>query len=296
MNELSPYIWTGFFKVIEVLVVGLILGLFATKYQKRKEIEMKVKANLLLKRLDALEKVNIINCELYNIIAPSLVEQNLICKYIHGAPFHVINIEYPSFMMTQVNFDDYYKKISKLVMHERIYFDYDMNEKISEYINYLIEIKLIMDAYYDTEKGDLDKIDFAFKVLGVALQCDFNKFHGTIDQSIAKQMRKLSLSYKDEYFKKRLKKAHYKIALTLEKFLEVKDYKGKISNRIYYGYLHRNYGKSALFNHLNQVHNILMYIHYSDSYSIEKFDKLPNDEIKNLIMEFYNQFKLKYHV
>lgn len=296
MIELSPYIWTGMFKVLEVLVVGLILGLFATKYQKRKEVELKVKANILIKRLEALEKINKINCELYNIIAPAPKEQILIYKLIEGSHFSKIDIEYPIFMESQANFDDYYKRLSQLVMHERIYFDYDIEEKTGEYVNYLIEIKLIMDAYWDTEKGDLDKIDLGFKVLGVALQQDFKRFYGTIDQSIAKQMRDISLSYKDQYFKKRFKKVKHNFILRLQKHLNHKGYKGKISKRIYYRYVYRNYGNSALINHIGEVLNVLRYIHYSDTYSVEDFDNLADEEINTLIEDFHNQFMLNYHV
>lgn len=296
MIEFSLYIWTGIFKVLEVLVVGLILGLFATKYQKRKEVELKVKGNLLLKRLEALEKINKINCELYNILAPAPEEQILIYKYIEGSKFSEMDIEYPIFMWSQDNFDDYYKRLTQLAMHERIYFDYDIEEKISEYSNYLTKIKLIMDAYWDTEKGDLIKIDFAFSLLGVALQQDFKRFHGTIDQSIAKQMRNISLSYKDLYFKNSFRKAHYKLIKRLEKYLEYSGFKGKISRKIYYGYVYRNYGNSTLINLNSEILNLLMYIHYSDTYSIEEFDNLPDDEIKQLLRDFHNQFISNYHV
>lgn len=296
MIELSPYIWTGFFKVLEVLVVGLILGLFATKYQKRKEVELKVRSNLLLRRLEALEKVHKMNCELYSFIAPDLKEQSFIYKYIDGTRFPILNIEYRKCMTSQVDFDDYYKRLAQLIQFESIYFDYDIKEKASEYLNYLSEIKMIMDAYYDVEQADVYKVDFAFKVLGVALQQDFNRFYGVIDQSIAKQLRRISLSYKDQYFKGGIKKAHYNFALYLEKYLKDKGWKGNLSRKIYYGYVYKRYGNSVLLNYIGDVHNVLMYIHYSDIYSVEEFDNLPEIEIKNLIEGFYNQFKLNYHV
>lgn len=296
MVELSPYIWTGIFKVLEVLVVGLILGLFATKYQKRKEVELKVKSNILLRRLEALEKVHKINCELYSFIAPNLEEQGFINEYIDGTRFPVLNIEYRRCMTSQVDFDDYYKRLSQLIQFESIYFDYDIKEKLSEYLNYLSEIKMIMDAYYDVEQADVYKVDFAFKVLGVALQLDFNRFYGLIDQSIAKQLRSISLSYKDQYFKGGIKKAHYNFALYLEKYLKDEGWKGNLSRKIYYGYVYKHYGKSVLLNYIGDVHNVLRYIHYSDTYSVKDFDNLPDDKIKDLIVEFNNQFILNYHV
>ncbi len=296
MLELSPYIWTGFFKVLEVLVVGLILGLFATKYQKRKEVELKVMSNLLLRRLEALEKVHKMNCELYSFIAPNLEEQGLIYEYIDPTRFPVLNIEYRRCMTSQVDFDDYYKRLSQLIHFESIYFDYDIKEKLSEYLNYLSEIKMIMDAYYDVEQADVYKVDFAFKVLGVALQQDFNRFYGLIDQSIAKQLRSISLSYKDQYFKGGIKKAHYNFALYLEKYLKNEGWKGNLSRKIYYGYVYKHYGNSVLLKYTGEIGVVLMYIHYSDTYSVEEFDNLADEEIEKLLRDFHDRFILNYHV
>ena len=45
--NIPSYIWKGMFSLAKVLGTGLLLAVFATKYQKRKEIELQVKANVL---------------------------------------------------------------------------------------------------------------------------------------------------------------------------------------------------------------------------------------------------------
>ena len=296
MNDLSPYIWTGIFKVFEVLVVGLILGLFASRYQKRKEIELTIKANILLKRLEALEKVSKANCKLHSTIAPSAEEQVLLFGYLERLRLPFQDIDYRTFMSSQVDFDSYYKEVTQLLANERVYFDYSIENILSEYINFLTEIKCFMDAFWDTTDGDLVKINLGFRVFGVVLQGDFNRFYGKIDQTIAKQMRRVSLSYKDQYFKKNIKKAHYNLTLYLERYLEDTGFRGKLSKKIYYGYLYKNYGGSCLLTYTSELHFALMFIYYYDKYNIEQFDSLPADKKKKLADDFQAKLKLNYHV
>lgn len=50
--NIPSYIWKGIFSLAKVLGTGLLLAFFATKYQKRKEIELQVKANVLKLQLE----------------------------------------------------------------------------------------------------------------------------------------------------------------------------------------------------------------------------------------------------
>lgn len=297
MIELPPYIWTGIFKVLEVLVVGLILGTFASRYQKRKEIELRVKADILLKRLDSLERVNKMNCKLYTTVAPSIKEQAILMEYVDiiNLPFKKIECEYRGIISSQEEFDKYYHEITQMVAQERIHFDYDIDNIISEYTNYLTQIKMIMDAYWDTVDGDLGKVNLAFRIVGVALQNDFNRFYSKIDQSIAKQMRKISLSYKDQYFKRNFKRTHYRLSVRLEKHLGKDGLKGRISSYIYYEYLHRDHGASVLLGCIKEIILVLMYIYYSDMYNVDEIQDMAEDDRLELIRVVHSKFVSNYH-
>jgi len=56
---LSPLIWKGIFSFLNVFIVGLLLALFATKYQKRKEVEIQIEGEILKLRLKAYERINV---------------------------------------------------------------------------------------------------------------------------------------------------------------------------------------------------------------------------------------------
>lgn len=57
---LSPLIWkVSIILLSGVFIVGLLLALFATKYQKRKEVEIQIEGEILKLRLKAYERINV---------------------------------------------------------------------------------------------------------------------------------------------------------------------------------------------------------------------------------------------
>ena len=294
--SIPPYIWSGIFKLLQVLGVGLILGWFASRYQKRKEVEIKIKGNLLQKRLTTLEKVNHLNSEIYHTIAPPIPIQPDYISLLNKFDFPIYELEYSKFFDNETAFDDYYSRLGQLIIDEHIFFDYDIDRHLSEYQNYLTEIKLLLDAFCDVEHNkNADKINKAYKCFGLLFQHDLRRFYVIIDQSIAKQMRKISLAYKDQYFKRIYNNIHYKLSLQSEKHLKEQNIKGKISRKIYYNYLYSHYGNSVLLRNVEYAIALLMYIHYSDKYTIQQFEGLPEEKKLELIKTFDVQFRMNYH-
>ncbi len=294
--SIPPYIWSGIFKLLQVLGVGLILGWFASRYQKRKEVEIKIKGNLLQKRLTTLEKVNHLNSEIYHTIAPPIPIQPDYISLLNKFDFPIYELEYSKFFDNETAFDDYYSKLGQLIIDEHIFFDYDIDRHLSEYQNYLTEIKLLLDAFCDVEHNEnTDKINNAYKCFGLLFQHDLRRFYAIIDLSIAKQIRKISLAYKDQYFKRIYNNIHYKLSLLSEKHLKEQNKKGKISRKIYYNYLYSHYGNSILLQNVEYAIVLLMYIHYSDKYTIQQFEDLPEEKKSELIKTFDVQFRMNYH-
>ena len=90
----------------------------------------------------------------------------------------------------------------------------------------------MLDAFCDTEHSDgwklsekvvNDHIQMAYQTAGVALQNDMNRFYCQMDKLIAKQMRNISLSYKDAYLKRWRDRVHKFFAKKLEPILKTKD-------------------------------------------------------------------------
>lgn len=84
---LSPLIWKGIFSFLNVFIVGLLLALFATKYQKRKEVEIQIEGEILKLRLKAYERINVFLGRLYQHIAPPAYQEVEYEVYLDGFNF-----------------------------------------------------------------------------------------------------------------------------------------------------------------------------------------------------------------
>ena len=307
MNDflnIPPYIWKDIFPILKVLGVGLLLAFFAAKYQKRKEIEIKIKGEVLKLRLRAYVKINVMLSEIQHLIAPSLYKQGEYIKMLDGFDFLFKYVEYTSFFNSEETFDDYYCRLQNLLNEEHIYLEYEIEQKLLEMINYFSEIKMMLDAFCDTEHSDgwklsekvvNDHIQMAYQTTGVALQNDMNRFYCQMDKLIAKQMRNISLSYKDAYLKRWHDYVHKFFAKNLEPYIEDKGCWGKVSQFFYFRILFPSYGNSLLIKNIPRLITALMFIHYSNEYTRDEFDKLNEDDIQKKIQMFYSIYMLNYH-
>lgn len=296
---IPPYIWKGIFSIIKVIGAGLILAFFATKYQKRKEIELQIKANVLKLQLDAYVKINDMISEIRSIIAPPLVKETWYEDIIEAEKFGIKYMEYSSFFDSEEKFDAYYNQLVALNHREHIYLQYRVEQKLSEYISYLTELKTFLDAYSDTERCSVFgfqaetaevHIQEAYRITGICMQSDMNRFYAEIDRMLATEIRHISLSYRSHYIKSLREWCLEKITIILEKYLDEKSWKGNIAMWFYYHVLFRSYGNSRLLQTLPVLVVYFSYIHYSDKYTPEQFyDEEHADEIEAFHRIFQSQ-------
>ncbi|WP_418214702.1 hypothetical protein [Bacteroides difficilis] len=307
MNEflsIPEFIWELIFKVIEVLAVGLILGAFASHYQKRKEYEIKIKSEILKLRLAAYERIAKMTYKIYNLIAPSYQDQIKLGQLLDGQPYKFTNLEYSSFFQNQQCFDEYYREIGAIAGEEKVYFDYPMEECVSQYMEYLTEIKELLDAFVDTEhiinnkfddKTIQQHINLAYQVVGIALQRDFARFYAIIDKKIAFQLRHIHLNYEDQYLKRSYNKIRRKLIVWLEKYISQTNWIGRQATWAYYHLFYSLYGNSQLLHYPQYLCIMFMYIHYSNKFSRDEFDNLPKDIQHKYINKFHTIFNSQYH-
>jgi len=307
MNDflsIPEFIWELIFRVVEILAVGLILGVFASRYQKRKEYEIKIKGEILKHRLAAYERIARMTYKIYNLIAPAYQQQKKYEKMLYGLPFKYIYVEYSSFFQSEESFDEYYNEVSTIIREEKIYFDYPMEECLSQYLEYLTELKQFLDAFVDLENiadNELDEniikqhIEFAYQAIGIVLQNDFALFYKDIDQRISHQLRNIKLNYEDMYFRSRIDKFRRKFICWLERNLKNNSWFGHKTKWIYFHLIYKLYGNSQLIRYPQYVVLLLMYIHYSDKFTCEEFDNLPDSIRMDYIQRFHAMFVHEYH-
>jgi hypothetical protein len=302
---LPPYIWKGLFEMAKILIAGIVLGIFASRYQKRKEVEIQIKGKILTHRIENLEKVEKVVGELFHKISPSLKDETLYQHIINGMNFPIREMEYAIIFDNEKNFDAYYQRINAVVMEAHSYMTLRMEKTLSEFIQYLTELKLMMDAFGDTERcidwgysanEVSNNMDNAYRLAGTVLQSDIDRFYCIVDNEVARQMKHISLKYGYNRFWKKLWDIKQNVLESLEKYLDNKGWRGYVSKKIYYGYINRNYGNSCLINSADTFVVMLMFVHYSSRYSRDQFDDLPKEQKNNLITIFRDAYYPNYHV
>lgn len=301
--SMPPYIWKSIFSVLKVLGAGLLLALFATKYQKRKEIELQVKANILKLQLETYVRINTLFSEIQSMIAPPLRKEACFEEIIDAEKFGIRYMEYSSFFDSMEKFDDYYIRLNNLHQAGHIYMQYQVEQKFSEFMSYMSELKMFLDAFCDTEhakelhlpeKRAEEQIQFAYQMVGICVQRDMTRFYGQMDQLLAYEVSHISLSYRSHY----LKSTRDCIVKFLQEFLETyladKGWKGRLAKLFYYKVFFRCYGNSTLLTFLPIIMTQLAYIHYSHSISPELWYDNP-EKSTQLMKEFYTVFKSNLH-
>jgi hypothetical protein len=270
---IPEFVWTSTFKVVEILGVGLILGLFATKYQKRKEVEYGLQGEIVKNRIKAYQRIIKAISGIYDSIAPSSALMKEYDDIMDGSPFVRPVSEYPSFLNSEQDFDTYYSNLSHLCREEHIFLDANVEYWLSEYLDYLSEVKKMLDAYCDMENSrtDIGKerreelINIGYRVFGLALLNDFGRFYNNIDNVIAREVSAMTLGFHNKKLKIMLynlqsKMATHIIRLSYSKHKIIK----AMANSIYSLFL-SNMSNSSLARYPNHLIFLLMRIHCKPS-------------------------------
>jgi hypothetical protein len=267
-------------------------------------VEYRLKGEIVKNRIKAYQRIIIFISEIYKSVAPPKIVVSKYKDMIGGMPFKISVYEYPSYMNSQREFDAYYKDLSNMCGEEHIFLDANVEYWVNMYLDYLSEVKMILDAYCDMENSrtDISKedclnlINFAYLSFGITLSNDFGRFYNNIDNVIAREVSALSLGFRNKRFKVRYYNLRYNLALSITK---LRNSKLKIiSSMAYrsYKFFFSRMANNTLIYYPNYLILILMRIHYSTNYSAEQFDLLSDDEQQNLIEKFHSRFISLYHV
>lgn len=300
---LPAYIWKGIFSVLKVLGAGLLLGIFAAKYQKRKEIELQVKADVLKLQLETYVKLNALVSRIRTIIAPPLIKEAYFQKIIDTESLNIKYMEYSSFFDSIEAFDNYYKGLVTFHHSEHIYMQYAVEQKLSEFIGYMTELKMALDAFCDTENSSIqidrniseDHIQTSCQLTGICVQNDMTRFYCEMDQLLAYEISHISLEYRSHYMKSAKERILRHIASVLEKYIYEESAKGKLAHWFYFKILFRSYGNSTLLTKMPIIIVHWAYVHNSHKYTPEEWYNLPDDEAQEMIEEFYSIYVSNQH-
>lgn len=290
MNEeflsIPPHIWKGIFSLLKVLGAGLLLGIFASRYQKRKEIELQVKASVLKLQLQTYVRLNSLLSRIMSVIAPPLTRESFFQEIINSDLMGIRYMEYPSFFDSIDAFDSYYKELVAIHNSEHIYMQYTVERKLQELIHYLSEIKMMLDAFCDTEHTvgllpDMETADVHIRtgvqITGICIQNDLLRFHYEMDRILSHEISHISLSYRSHYLKTFRER--------VQGYIWSKRRKWKLPAS----------GNSILAERIPVIVTYLAYVHFSHIYTPQEWYRLPKETVKEKLGEFHTVFLSNMH-
>lgn len=299
---LPKYVWEGIFTIVEVLLVGGVAGAFIASYQKRKEVIFRVKGEILLKRMAAYEMLEeLLDGMAFQLIAPAVRDEMLMDNLLDNIPLQYNGYEYPAFFSSEEKFDEFYKRLQDIYKKNHVYLDWNILEIYSSLQSFLNEVKMILDAYCDTEHTDIfmhspedakRKIDMVYQLYGVLLKPELLRFYALIDQRVAYDLRHLRLSYRDGVVYRWIHTRIEDLYLWAESKKDVMETPNLLARWL----LRRRYGNSQFFSSLKYFILVLFRVHCSNKKWENVIANMSEEEQKKRMTDFYQVFMQLYHV
>lgn len=299
---LPKYVWEGIFTIVEILLVGGVTGAFIASYQKRKEVIFRVKGEILLRRMAAYEMLEeLLDGMAFQQIAPAMRDEVLIDSFLDDIPLRYNGYEYPTFFASEENFDNFYKRLQDFRKKNHVYLDWNILEIFSNLQSFLNEVKMILDAYCDTEHTDIfmhspedakRKVDMVYQLYGVLLKQELLRFYALIDKCVAYDLRHLRLSYRDGVVYRWI---HTRIE---DIYLWARNQNRGVekTNLLVRWLQYRRYGHSQFLLSMQYFILVLFRVHCSNEQWEDITDNMSEVEQKKYMTDFYQVFMQLYHV
>lgn len=286
---MSQYIWEGIFSILNVVVPGVILALFAAYYQNRRKREIKVEGKLAIDRISGYE--NILEClyegqELHEVPLQEEERAKEILGYFDVETFHC---ECPEAFKSEASFDAYYKRLQGLQRDYQIYLDDKVSRRLDRSVGIYTRLKLWLDAFSDTEhtvdlkvEKDMarEHIDWMYKLTGMLMFSHATRAYVQLDQEICKQMNRLSLTYRKHRIRRWLRKLEETIIYSIDVNAVREGILGSVCRRILLLYISKEDKDMGYI--METVVQVMRYVHFSDRYTPHEYfemKRVPCEEI-----------------
>lgn len=285
---MPQYIWEGIFSILNVLIPGVVLALFAVYYQNRRKREIQVEGKLAIERIDGYEQILECLYEGQNLHEVSLKEENDARAILSYFDLQTYNYECPDALRDEAGFDAFYERLSGLQKTYEIYLDEETARKLNHSIQVYGNIKMWMDAFCDTEHAvDLKvkkevarrHIDWMYKLMGMMMFSHCTGAYAQFDMAVCKQMRRFSLTYQRHRLRSWLRNKFESVMYIITINSSRQNVLGKVCKGLSWLYL----GKEgwSLSHIMDAVVQIMGYVHFSDRYTPEEYfenKRMPNEK------------------
>lgn len=294
--------WADIFSLLKVLLPGLIMALFGAYYQSRKKMEIAIKTGITRLRIAAYTDIAETSCKLAVQKSPTLSDDAKIREILSFYDYTDPNTDYSSTIGTEKGFDTFYNDIQEKVNENEIYLDYKVHKQCINAIAIFTHMKLILDAFCDTEKAlgkknnndrkFQEKIDFAYLFAAVLLKNEINKAFLLVGDVIAGQINGVRVTYRKYRIRKMTNKFLEPILRWADRYMMDVSWKGWLSNMILSKAIK---DRLSLVSKISILVKILSYIHVSDKYTPSAYFTMEDDKRRKVSSDFMRMFHLQLH-
>lgn len=289
---MPQYMWEGIFPILNVLVPGVILALFAAYYQNRRKREIQIEGKLAVERIDAYEKL--LYCLYYgqDFHEVSSQEEADAKEILDCFNVSTLHFQCPNAFRDEASFDRFYENLKSLAGEYQIYLDDEASRALSRSIGVYTRLKYWLDAFCDTEHTvDLHvkeeaarrHIDFVFKLTGMVMVQHCARAYALFDNTVCRQFSRFSLTYRRHRVRQLVRRLNERVLFLLDLGERKKGLTGRICQFVIYMFMGKDERNMA---HLMEtVVQIMSYVHFSDNFSPREYfelRRLPSEEEQRL--------------
>lgn len=286
--NMPQYIWEGIFLVLNVLVPGVVLAMFAVYYQERRKREIQIERKLAIDRINGYEQILSCFYEGQDLHEVSLKEEKE-AKTIFGY-FDVKTFCYqcPNAFRDEASFDAFYKRMMQLQKNYQIYLDDETSRQLDRSVGVYTRLKIWMDAFCDTEHAvdmNVNKsvarvhIDWMYNLMGMIMFSHCTRAYAELDMAVCKQMNRFYLTYR----KHRIRRWFRSIGEGFIHVFDVNMNRKGLMGTISWGVIQLYIGREGRdFGHIMKTAvQVMRYVHFSDRYTPQEYfegTRMPSEK------------------
>jgi hypothetical protein len=280
---MPQFIWEGFFSILNVLVPGVVMALFAAYYQNRRKREIQIESKLAINRIDGYEQILSCFYEGQDIHEVSLREEEEAKAILGYFDVETFRYQCPDAFKSEECFDAYYKRLTILQKNYQIYLDDEASQQLNRSVSIYTRIKNWLDAFSDTEhvvdlkveKSVARKhIDWMYRLVGMMMFSHCTRAYTELDTVVCKQMNRFYLTYRKHRLRKWLRSIGEAIIHVFDVNRNKKGIIGQICGvvmSLYIGKDDRDYVRI-----MKTVIEIMRYVHFSDRFTPQEYFERKN--------------------
>lgn len=285
---MPQYIWEGLFQILNVLVPGVVLALFAAYYQNRRKREIQIEGKLAVERIDGYEQILSCFFEGQDNNDVSLQEEEKATAILGYFDVETFRYRCPNAFRDEESFDAFYERLTQLQKDYQIYLDDEASRQLDWSVGVYTRLKNWMDAFCDTEHTvDLNvkesvaraNIDWMYRLMGMMMFSHCTRAYAELDMVVCKQMNRFYLTYRRHRIRRLMRRLGESIIHIFDVNIGRKGLIGTISRYVIHFYIGKD-GRD--FNHIIETAvQVMRYVHFSDRYTPQEYfegKRIPSED------------------